>query len=72
MAKFETLCIAIALALCASACAPSPLYNSKSASIAGTPGTIPRDGNGEPIWSQIPAAAETAEPAAGAPKPMKS
>ncbi len=70
MAKFNILFLVTAFSACVAACAPSPLYNSKSASVAGTPGTIPRDGNGEPIWSQIPAQTEVAEPAAGTPKPL--
>jgi hypothetical protein len=45
------LLIAISMA----ACAPSPLYIGRSKTTA-TLGTIPRDGNGEPIWSQIPPA----------------
>jgi hypothetical protein len=33
-------------------CAASPLY--KSNQLAVTPGEVPRDGRGEPVWSMIP------------------
>lgn len=38
--------------LAASACAPSPLYLAKPG--AGTPGEVPRDERGNPIWERIP------------------
>jgi len=43
------------------ACAPSPLYVSRSS--AGTPGEVPRDPRGQPIWDKIPAAPPAAKPA---------
>ena len=33
------------------ACSPSPLYVGHR--VVGTPGEIPRDGRGEPIWDKI-------------------
>lgn len=44
-------CVFLCLAL-VQACAPSPLYISRAP--VGTPGEIPRDPRGEPIWDRIP------------------
>ncbi len=43
------------------ACAPSPLYVSRAST--GTPGEIPRDPRGQPLWSKIPAGPPAAKPA---------
>ena len=42
-------------ALGLAACAPSPLYVGQPYK-RGTPGEIPRDGTGEPLWDAIVAA----------------
>jgi hypothetical protein len=47
------------------ACAPSPLYVDRART--GTYGEVPRDGRGEPIWSDIRPA-----PASMAPAPLAS
>lgn len=48
------------------ACSPSPLYVDRAQ--VGTYGEVPRDGHGEPIWSQIRAAPL---PSAGEPLPPR-
>lgn len=35
-------------------CAPSPLY--QGASVPTTPGNVPRDTNGNPVWNKLPPA----------------
>ncbi len=45
---FRTLFLALSVA----ACAPSPLYVGERP-VRGTSGEVPRDGQGEPIWSAI-------------------
>ncbi|MBC7506852.1 MAG: hypothetical protein H7267_14205 [Sandarakinorhabdus sp.] len=50
------------------ACSPSPLYVDRART--GTYGEVPRDGRGEPIWSEIrPAAAPLPVPMPGAANP---
>lgn len=49
MQSTRTLLFASLLAV--GACAPSPLFVGKSAS--GTPGEVPRDERGEPVWTAI-------------------
>lgn len=52
------------------ACAPSPLYVDRAH--VGTYGEVPRDGRGEPIWSDIrpaPAPAVMAPPLPGSSNP---
>lgn len=53
-------------ALFVAACAPSPLYVGKRA--VGTGGEIPRDGNGNPIWSAIPPQPANAVPVVAPPQ----
>nr|WP_310523716.1 hypothetical protein [Polymorphobacter sp.] len=48
MARIKFILLPL-LGLCA--CAPSPLYVSNNH--VGTGGEIPRDGRGEPIWTEI-------------------
>lgn len=50
-----TSCLALA------ACAPSPLYVGSTSN--GTPGEVPRDNRGEPIWAAIPPAPPPPAPA---------
>ena len=47
---FRTLFLGLLLFL--AACAPSPLYVGERP-LRGTAGEVPRDGQGEPIWSAI-------------------
>ncbi|MFN3288506.1 MAG: hypothetical protein ACK40H_08655 [Sphingomonadaceae bacterium] len=49
------------------ACAPSPLYVGKAR--VGTPGEIPRDERGEPIWDMIPPPPAGTRPAEPLPRP---
>ncbi len=53
--------IVLAALLLAAACAPSPLYVSRSS--VGTPGEIPRDPRGQPVWDKISAPPAPAKPA---------
>ena len=70
MARMKFLSLSIlGIALALAACSPSPLYVDRVST--GTYGEVPRDGRGEPIWSDIrpaPAALPTA-PMPGAPMP---
>lgn len=52
--------LAMLALLLAAGCAPSPLYVGKA---VGTPGEIPRDERGEPIWEAIPPPPAAATPA---------
>lgn len=47
--------------LLVAACAPSPLYVARDQ--PGTPGEIPRDATGEPIWDRIPPPPPPGKPA---------
>jgi hypothetical protein len=49
------------------ACAPSPLYVGRNKTSTNL-GSIPRDGNGEPIWSKIPPAPTDSSEKAPQPK----
>ena len=55
-------------ALGLAACAPSPLYVGQPYK-RGTPGEVPRDGTGEPLWDAIVPAAPAAPPRAMPPAP---
>lgn len=50
MARMKFLSLSI-LGLALGACSPSPLYVDRART--GTYGEVPRDGRGEPIWSEI-------------------
>ena len=59
MARIKFLLLPL---LALGACAPSPLYVSNNR--IGTVGEIPRDGRGEPIWTEIkPSPYQAAAPA---------
>lgn len=55
-------------ALGLAACAPSPLYVGQPYQ-RGTPGEVPRDGTGEPLWDAIVPAPPAAPPRAMPPAP---
>jgi len=55
----------VLLGLLVAACAPSPLYVSHKT--IGTPGEIPRDARGEPMWDKI---GPPRMPSAPAPVPL--
>lgn len=56
------------VALGLAACAPSPLYVGQPFK-RGTPGEVPRDGTGEPLWDAIAPAPPTSAPRVMPPAP---